>query len=131
MRHYIFRLCAKNTAFFSKNVSTLDFRYTKRLNESLTNNFINPMALRKAEIVYNFGLSECSRYKLTLVDSWSQISLPVANICEIIKRQCIIIGSCLWSHFSLACLKLYFLKHTHLSTKYNKQFLCRTRNQLC
>ena len=28
--------------------------------------FINPIALRKAKIAYNFGLSECSRAKTTL-----------------------------------------------------------------
>ena len=36
----------------------------RRLNESLTDDFINPIALRKAKIVYNFGLSECNRVKL-------------------------------------------------------------------
>ena len=40
--------------FFTKNISTLDFVCTGRL---------NPIALRNAKIVYNFGLSECSRVK--------------------------------------------------------------------
>ena len=30
---------------------------------SLNNDFVNPIALRKAKIVYNFGLSECNRVK--------------------------------------------------------------------
>ena len=31
-----------------------------------TNVFINPIALRKAKIAYNFGLSECNRVKLMI-----------------------------------------------------------------
>ena len=34
-----------------------------RCSEPLTQTAINPIALRKAKIVYNFGLSECKRVK--------------------------------------------------------------------
>ena len=30
--------------------------------------FINPIALRKAKIVYNFGLSECNRIEIFIVE---------------------------------------------------------------
>ena len=29
---------------------------------------VNPIALRKAKIVYNFGRSECSRVKFVVID---------------------------------------------------------------
>ena len=32
-------------------------------NGSVTYDFVNSIALRKAKIVYNFGLSECNRVK--------------------------------------------------------------------
>ena len=41
----------------------LDFM-AEDLTNSLTNDFVNPIALRKAKIVYNFGLSECNLVKL-------------------------------------------------------------------
>ena len=37
---------------------------------------LNPIALRKAKIVYNFGLSECNRvkaYKMKTVDSANRV----------------------------------------------------------
>ena len=36
------------------------------LNNLLFKSFINPTALKKAKIVYNFGLSECMRVKTCL-----------------------------------------------------------------
>ena len=38
-------------------------------------NYINPIALRKAKIVYNFGLSECNRVK----DAFSFVDIIRAN----------------------------------------------------
>ena len=32
-------------------------------NTDISDKLLNPVALRKAKIVYNFGLSECSRVK--------------------------------------------------------------------
>ena len=37
------------------------------LTNSVSEN-VNPFALRKAKIVYNFGLSECSRFKVDLFE---------------------------------------------------------------
>ena len=59
---------------FKDNYSLTD----KKFNPSFR--VFNPIALRKAKVVYNFGLSECSRVKgytcmsLTLQVSWSDIS---------------------------------------------------------
>ena len=36
----------------------------KMMEENGTWKYLNPIALRKAKIVYNFGLSECNRVKL-------------------------------------------------------------------
>ena len=77
------RYCTQNHSFFSeknvrsfsnakapypfsaKNVTANDFLSTERLNKSLSNDFVNPVALRKAKTLKSFGLSECNRVKLT------------------------------------------------------------------
>ena len=38
-------------------------------NKSLPNYFVNPIALRKVNLVYNFGLSECNKVKLLLLST--------------------------------------------------------------
>ena len=40
------------------------FRSKKQYNSGCSRETINPIALRKAKIVYNFGFSECKRVKL-------------------------------------------------------------------
>ena len=47
------------------------------------NLLLNPIALRKAKIVYNFGLSECNRVKVTLKQS------DRMYICKL-KKNCFI-----------------------------------------
>ena len=41
---------------------------------------LNPTALRKAKIVCNFGLSECNRVKLKLVDNHMQLNNFIAHL---------------------------------------------------
>ena len=41
----------------------------------LLSHLFNPIALRKAKIVYNFGFSECSRVKERICSYWSQFFL--------------------------------------------------------
>ena len=58
--------------FPTKNNSATDFVCIKTLKEYLTTLLTllhseNPIALRKAKIVYNFGLSECNRIKLAML----------------------------------------------------------------
>ena len=47
---------------------------------------LNPIALRKAKIVYNFGLSECNRVNLfSCIDTSLQLSTTFAkgnNFCN-------------------------------------------------
>ena len=66
---------ARHKNYFIQNLGQLQFD-TLKVNPSFW--VLNPIALRKAKIVYNFGLSECSRVKgymnLTLQVSWSDIS---------------------------------------------------------
>ena len=52
-------------AFFTKGSISCDlFCFPGQWNPSQKKEFtLNPIALRKAKIVYNFGLSECSRVK--------------------------------------------------------------------
>ena len=38
-------------------------QHTPSLNGAVKQSFLNPTALRKTKIVYNFGLSECNRVK--------------------------------------------------------------------
>ena len=57
----------QNCILSTKILTPFDILSTLRLNKSLTNNFVNLIALRKAKIVCNFGLSECNRVKLTIL----------------------------------------------------------------
>ena len=47
---------------------------------------INPIALRKAKIVYNFGLFECNRVKLNLLFPflWDILCFQECNSSELI-----------------------------------------------
>ena len=62
--------CPCETAFFTSMVG-LTIHFQGRNSEILfliafligADSFLNPIALRKAKIVYNFGLSECNRVK--------------------------------------------------------------------
>ena len=49
--------------FYTKKTSKRDILFNKRISPRRANSFFNPAALRKAKIVYNFGLSECNRVK--------------------------------------------------------------------
>ena len=72
-----FLQCKSFAHISAKNISTFDFICTQKLKESLTEGFDSPIALRKAKIVYNFGLSECSRVKLVMSvcsNSFDQLS---------------------------------------------------------
>ena len=43
--------------FIAKNSTTVDTVSMVRLKKSITKDFVNPIALRKAKVVYNFGFS--------------------------------------------------------------------------
>ena len=48
--------CKSSSYYFDKNISTPETLCSRRL---------NPIALRKTKIVYNFGLSECNKINKT------------------------------------------------------------------
>ena len=52
--------------------------------------FINPIALRKAKIVYNFGLSECNRVKEThsSLSSFKTKSVLLIVLCLKVNDEC-------------------------------------------
>ena len=54
----------KKFMFHCKNLYCIDTVFVLDLWMTRFRNVFNPIALRKAKIVYNFGLSECSRVKL-------------------------------------------------------------------
>ena len=56
------KYCKSSSQFLAKNITTFDFVSSVRLDKFSNNDFVNPIALRKAKIV---GLSECVRVKQT------------------------------------------------------------------
>ena len=46
---------------------------------------LNPIALRKAKIAYNFGLSECNRVKIWQITLFSVTLLPWSGVCSLLR----------------------------------------------
>ena len=51
-----------------------------KINTSFPGNIVNSFALRKAKIAYNFGLSECSRVKGSVLQSL--LALNILRSCD-------------------------------------------------
>ena len=63
--------------------------------------FFNPIALRKAKIVYNFGLSECNRVKIEIGLKLKAISFMEA--AKKLKKFLFLIGQKIWKCTYRSC----------------------------
>ena len=96
-------------------VSHLDSQYKSRFRDisvcpakfSLT--MINPIALRKAKILYNFGLSECS-----MVNRKQDFSVSQTLISQSTSYS---FGHSLYLHWNPCCLKLLVFKSKFSGTR--------------
>ena len=67
---------------------------------------LNPVAPRKAKIVYNFGLFECNRVNL----AWLQISQTFVgknNLAEAVINNSVL-------HIIMKCKDSFYNLHTHI-----------------
>ena len=71
-------LCHSDAVMYLKILSIVYYE-----NKIYLTPFFNPIALRKAKIVYNFGLSECNRVNSEHSTFNSQVTLTFDTIFEI------------------------------------------------
>ena len=75
----------------------------------------NPIALRKAKIVYNFGLFECNKVKF-------DIFFAKGKKCNCMARQCWLIDQNWWVIYNQSNFHLFSKKQTSYSIKFFSAF---------